>query len=150
MATAARVRALARLLDSAVRVPGTGVRVGLDALIGLVPGLGDLAGAATSSYVILAAAKLGAPRSVLARMLLNVAVDALVGAVPLLGDLFDIGFRANMRNAALLDAHLERPGDARRASRGIVALVLLGVLLVAAAGIAITVLLVRALLNLAA
>ena len=148
-AAARRVRGLARLLDTAITVPGTGIRFGLDALIGLVPGLGDVAGAAASGYVILSAARLGAPRSVLARMLVNVALDALVGTVPLLGDLFDVGFKANMRNADLLEAHLARPGDTRAASRSVVGLVLLGVLLLAAAGVAVTVLLLRALAALA-
>src|SRR5215216_3254920 len=87
----ARVRALARLLDAAVRVPGTNVRVGLDALIGLIPGVGDVAGVAFYGYIILAAARLGVPVPVVLRMLLNVATDTVVGAVPLVGDIFDVG-----------------------------------------------------------
>src|SRR5687768_16003747 len=84
------LRALARLMDSAVAIPGTGIRVGLDSLIGLVPGIGDLAGAAMSGYIVLAAARLGAPAPVLIRMVANIAVDGVVGSVPLLGDLFDV------------------------------------------------------------
>ena len=99
----AGVRRMARLLDSALRIPGTGIRVGLDAVIGLVPGLGDAAGAVLSAYVVLLAARVGAPSTVVLRMLGNVAIDALAGAIPLLGDLFDIGWKANSRNVELLD-----------------------------------------------
>jgi hypothetical protein len=146
---AARVRALARLLDAAVRVPGTNVRVGLDAVVGLVPAVGDVAGAAFSGYIILAAARLGAPTPVLLRMLLNVTTDTVVGSVPLLGDLFDLGWRANTRNVALLDRHLADPAGARAASRWAVAGVVGAVVLLAAAAVLLTVLGVRALAGLA-
>ena len=142
---AERVRALARLLDSAVRVPGTNIRFGLDSLIGLVPGVGDLAGAALSGYIVLAAARLGLPPAVLTRMLLNLGLDTLVGTVPLLGDLFDVGFRANVRNAALIDRHLAEPVAVRKSSRFAVAIAVGGVILLAAGGVALTVLAVRAL-----
>lgn len=142
---AARVRALARVLDSAVGIPGTRIRFGLDSLIGLVPGVGDLAGAAFSGYIILSAARLGVPPVVLSRMLLNLGVDTLVGSVPLLGDAFDVGFRANTRNAALMERHLAEPGVARRSSRLSVAVVIGGVVLLAAVGIALAVLAARVL-----
>lgn len=142
---AARVRALARVLDSAVRIPGTRITLGLDALVGLVPGVGDLAGAAMSGYIVLAAARLGVPPSVLARMLLNLGVDTLVGSVPLLGDLFDVGFRANTRNAALMELHVAAPVQAKRSSRLAVAAVVAGVVVLAAVGIGLTVLAVRGL-----
>lgn len=98
------------LLDSSVRIPGLGLRVGLDSLVGLVPGLGDLAGTAMSGYLIRRAWKLGASRRTLARMLGNVALETLFGAVPLVGDAFDAVFRANQRNVRLLRAEL-RPGS---------------------------------------
>ena len=116
---AAGVRSLARLLDAAVAIPGTNFRIGLDALIGLVPGVGDLAGAAMSGYIVLAAARLGVPKPVLFRMILNVAVDGLVGSIPVLGDLFDAGWRANTRNTALLDRYLTSPTKAKRGSIGV-------------------------------
>lgn len=97
-----RLRRLAWLLDSSIRVPGTRWTVGIDALIGLVPVLGDAAGVLLSSYIVFEAARLGASKGVLARMALNIAVEGLVGAVPLLGDLFDAGFKANQRNIRLL------------------------------------------------
>ena len=79
----ARARTLARLLDSAVRVPGTGIRFGADAIIGLIPGLGDIGGAALAGYLVILAQRLGVPRAVVLRMLANVAVDTLGGTVPL-------------------------------------------------------------------
>ena len=97
-----RLRRLAWLLDSSIPVPGTRWTVGIDALIGLVPVLGDVAGMLLSSYILLEAVRLGAPKRVLARMALNIAVEGLVGSIPLLGDLFDAGFKANQRNIRLL------------------------------------------------
>lgn len=140
-----KVQALARLLDAAVRIPGTNIRFGLDSLIGLVPGVGDLTGAALSGYIVLAAARLGVPPTVLTRMLLNLGVDTLVGTVPLLGDLFDVGFRANLRNAALLERYAGEPDAVRKSSRFAVALALGGIVLLAAGALALTVLAFRAL-----
>lgn len=142
---AARVRALARTLDSAVRIPGTGITFGLDSVIGLVPGFGDVAGAFMSGYIVLASARLGVPPVVVARMILNLGVDTVVGSVPLLGDLFDVGFRANMRNAALLDRHLAEPVATRRSSRMAVAAAIAGVVILGAVGVALAVVAVRGL-----
>ena len=103
-------------MDRAFRIPGSPIRVGLDAVIGLLPGVGDVLGGAVSTWFLFTAARLGAPPAVLARMGLNVAIDALCGAVPLLGDLFDIGWKANVRNLALLEAHLADPVGTRRRS----------------------------------
>jgi hypothetical protein len=146
---AARVRALARLLDAAVRIPGTNVRVGLDALVGLIPGFGDVAGAAASGYIILSAARMGAPTSVLLRMLLNVATETVVGTVPVIGDLFDVGWRANLRNTALLERHLAAPVATRAASRWVTAGVLIGVAALAVAAVVGAVVVVRWLAQLA-
>lgn len=101
-------RRLARLLDDAIPIPGTSYRIGIDPLLGLVPGLGDVLGALLSGWLLVLARRLGAPASVLARMGLNIAVDALVGAVPVAGDLFDAGWKANVRNLRLLEGWLER------------------------------------------
>ncbi len=103
-----RLVRIARLMDSSIRIPVIGKRIGWDAVIGLVPGVGDAAGALISAYIVLAAAKLGAPGGVLLRMSGNVVLEMLVGAVPLLGDLFDMMFRANERNVALLEKHLQQ------------------------------------------
>jgi hypothetical protein len=96
---------LARLMDTQFRVPGTQIRFGFDALIGLIPGIGDLASLAISSYIISVAKKNGASGFVVSRMVFNVAIDTLIGTIPLAGDLFDIGFKANQRNMQLLHAH---------------------------------------------
>ena len=142
---ARRVHMLARALDSAIRIPGTSITLGLDAIVGLVPGAGDLASAVLSGYIVLASARMGVPPAVVARMILNLGVDTLVGSVPLLGDLFDVGFRANIRNAALLDQHLAEPVAVRRASRLAVLAAIAGIAVLAAAGIGVAVLLVRGL-----
>lgn len=99
-------RRITRWLETALRIPGTQIRFGADALLGLIPGVGDAAGALLSGWLIVKAARQQAPASLLGQMLGNVLVDALVGVVPLLGDLFDIGFRANTRNLRLLEQHL--------------------------------------------
>jgi hypothetical protein len=106
----ARVDALATLLDTAFVVPGTNIRFGIDALIGLVPGVGDLITTALSLYIVREARALGAPRHLVWRMLGNVALDGVVGAVPLLGDAFDVMWRANRRNVRLLQDWLDRTG----------------------------------------
>ncbi len=108
----ARLDAMASLLDTAFFIPGTNIRFGLDALIGLVPGIGDAITTAMSLYIVHEARELGAPRHLIARMLVNVALDGVVGAVPLLGDAFDVMWRANRRNMALLRNHLD--SQARR------------------------------------
>ncbi len=103
-----RLETLATLMDAAIVVPGTQIRVGFDALIGLVPGIGDLVSAGISTLIIVEARRLGAPRWLVARMIGNVAIDTVGGAVPLVGDLFDVTFRANLKNVALLRRHFER------------------------------------------
>ena len=122
------LRALTRWMDEAIRVPGTPFRIGLDGLLGMIPGVGDLAGGLVSSSFIVAAARLGAPPAVLARMGLNIGLDALVGAVPFLGDLFDFGWKANRRNLDLLERHVADPAAAVRSSRAVVGATVAGVL----------------------
>ena len=104
-ATEARTRHLARLLDSRFRIPGTQIRFGVEPVLGIVPGIGDAAGLALSSYVILQAIGLGARGATVARMVVNVAVDAVVGSIPLIGSVFDVWFKANTRNVGLLERH---------------------------------------------
>jgi len=127
------VERLARLLDDVATIPGTRIRVGLDALLGLLPAGGDVIGGALSAWILIAAARLGAPPSVIARMGGNVLLDTVAGAVPVLGDLFDIAFRANRRNVNLLRSYVESPGPVHRSSRALVVAVLL-VLLTALIG----------------
>jgi len=140
----ARARTLTRLLDSAAKIPGTGIRFGLDPLLGLVPGLGDIAGAALAGYLVLLAQRLGAPRSVIVRMLANVAVDTVGGTVPLVGDAFDVAFKSNTRNLALLERTLDVPTrDADRASRVAVLATLVGLALLAVGGLVLAVFVIR-------
>jgi hypothetical protein len=140
----ARARTLARLLDRAVSVPGTRIGIGLDGLLGLIPGVGDAAGGALSLYVLYLGYRAGAPAGVLARMAANVALDVLVGGVPLLGDLFDLGFQANVRNVALLDRSLADPAGVRRSGRLVLAGLAALLLLVLVGVIALVVLSIRA------
>ena len=98
---------LANLMDSRFRIPGTNLRFGLDGIIGLIPGAGDLSTFAVSSYMLWIMARNGASGYVLARMVLNVLIDALIGAIPFVGDLFDFVFKANTRNLRLMQEHYE-------------------------------------------
>ena len=122
---------LSHLLDRAFRVPGTQWRFGLDAVIGLIPGLGDIVGSLVGAYSLWIARQLGAPAAVQARMVMNLALDGVVGLVPLLGDLFDFAFKAHSRNQALLAQWLQTPHQTRRSSWAVVvagAVVLLALL----------------------
>ena len=136
-ATEARTRRLARLLDSRFRVPGTDLRFGVDGVLGLVPGVGDAAGLALSTYVIVQAVGLGARGATVGRMVANVALDAVFGTIPVLGWAFDFWFKANDRNIALLERHGIDPAGTeawskRSLRRTVVAVVVATVLLVVA------------------
>lgn len=135
----ASARAIARLLDDAVPIPGTNVRVGLDALLGLLPGVGDVTGLVFGGYLVMLAARAGAPGSVVARMIVNLALDTAIGAVPLLGDVADIAWKANRRNLALLERALAQPERERRRSALVLGGALAGLATLAAAGAALAV-----------
>ena len=124
-------RALARVLDSAVGIPGTPIRIGLDAILGLIPGGGDVAAAALSGYIVLTAARRGVPTPVIARMLVNVLADTAIGSIPILGDLFDVAFKANQKNVDLLERHDRAPGTVRRQSKGVVVSVVAAIAIIA-------------------
>lgn len=104
---------LAKLLDSQFRIPGTGFRFGLDSLIGLIPGIGDAITGGLGLYIVHRARQEGAPGHVIVRMLWNLLVDTVLGAIPVIGDVFDFAFRANLKNARLLQRHLDRQRPAR-------------------------------------
>ena len=123
-----RLNRLAWLLDSSIPIPGTDFRVGLDALLGLLPGAGDVAGVLLSGYIVLEAARMSAPGRTLFLMVLNIAVEAVVGALPLAGDLFDAAWKANQRNASLLNAWLDVPDASPGPSRVPVLIVLAALL----------------------
>lgn len=100
----ARLDRLARLLDARFTIPGTGIRFGIDALIGLVPVIGDALTLAPGAWIVARAHMLGARKRTIARMIANLAIDWFAGSVPVIGDIFDIAWRANLRNVALLRA----------------------------------------------
>ena len=105
-----RLDLLSRLLDVAFVLPGTNVRFGVEAILRLIPGVGDAAASVLSAYVVYEASRLGIPQSLLLRMIANILVEGVAGAVPILGDMFDVGWRANRRNIALLREYFEREG----------------------------------------
>jgi hypothetical protein len=111
--TLKRLSRLARTMDTAIKIPFVKTRLGADALLGLIPGLGDMAGLLVSSYVLAEAWRLGAPGSLLVKMAGNIAMDTGLGAVPILGDIFDVYFKSNIRNLNLLLDHL---GETSKAS----------------------------------
>lgn len=109
------VETLAWLLDNSIPVPGTGGRrFGIDAVIGLVPVVGDLVSGSIGLYVVWRASRMGLPRVVVVRMLVNAALDLAIGAIPVLGDAFDLWFKANTRNLGLMRRHLEHPDTSTR------------------------------------
>ena len=146
----AQARALAKLLDRAVRIPGTNITFGLDALLGLVPGGGDVAGAIFSAWLLMLGAKMGVPRHILARMVANIAIDTVGGSVPLIGDLFDVAWKSNTRNLALLEQFADSPsGSGRLVSRTTLIAALGAVALLVIGGVWLAVIIVKALIGLA-
>jgi hypothetical protein len=125
-----RARALARILDTAVGIPGTPLRIGVDAILGVIPGAGDVAGAALAGYIVLTAAKKGMPAPVLWRMVANVAIDTAIGSIPVLGDLFDVAYKANIKNVQLLERFTVDPTVVTTRSRRLGAVVVLVLVLV--------------------
>lgn len=140
-----QVDQLAWLLDNSIHIPGINYRIGLDAVIGLIPGLGDAAGLIISSFIVLQAIRLRAPKTILTRMVFNIVMEALIGLIPVLGDLFDATFKANARNVRLLRLALEGSTNSRAmnevSGKGVIATVLAVltglIVLVGGAGVAI-------------
>jgi uncharacterized protein DUF4112 len=127
----AEVETMAWLLDSSIPVPGTGGRrIGADAIVGLVPVVGDLLSAGVGLFVVWRGSRVGLPRVVVARMLANSMIDLAVGAIPVVGDAFDLWFKANTRNLALMRRHLESPG-ASTTRESVSLLILLGFVVLA-------------------
>ena len=146
-----RLRRYALWMDAGFRVPFTSLRFGVDPIIGLVPGLGDAAGALMAGWVLLEAVRLGASRTTLMRMAGNIATDTVLGVVPVVGDIVDVVWKANLRNVALLERHAADAPGARAADRRFV-IVLLGAvallcLAVAIGGVLLGAALARAILQ---
>ncbi len=129
-----RARAVANVMDRAIGIPGTGIRFGLDSIIGIIPGVGDAIGVALSGYIVMLAARAGVSKAVLTRMISNVVIDGVVGIVPLAGDIFDMAWKANTRNADLLEQELgaSAPAPLSRGVGGIGWGMIIGALILAA------------------
>jgi hypothetical protein len=134
----ALARALAKLMDTAFEVPGTRIRFGLDAVLGLIPGVGDAIGSVIGGYIVIVGTQLGVPRVVIWRMMLNLGIDAAIGVVPVVGDLLDIGWKANVKNVALIEQALADPAAAQRRSRWALAGLAALIFLLGAAGAGLT------------
>jgi Domain of unknown function (DUF4112) len=128
--TLQHLRQLSRVLDSAIGIPGTRFRFGLDPILGLIPGGGDTVGALLSAYIVFRAAQMGVSTESLGKMVTNILVESLLGTVPLVGDVFDMGWKANIRNVELLEAHLGSPEPTRPANTGFIVAAFLVLILV--------------------
>ncbi|MCC3438753.1 DUF4112 domain-containing protein, partial [Microcoleus sp. PH2017_05_CCC_O_A] len=107
-----RLRRISHLLDNAIPIPGTKYRIGLDPILGLIPGGGDLVGSIFAGYVVFKSAQMGVPQETLVKMAANIVFDTVAGTVPVAGDLLDVAWKANIKNIELLDAHLGSPEPA--------------------------------------
>lgn len=133
---------LAWLMDSSIGIGRWSI--GIDGLLGLVPGFGDLAGAVVSMAIVMRAVRAGVPRVAIARMVVNIAIDALLGAVPLAGDLFDFAYKANLKNFRIYHQSLEAGGRGTARYWGFFALLAAGLLAVLSVPVLVAVLLIRA------
>ena len=106
-----RIRKIAKLLDTAIGIPGTRFRIGLDPILGLLPGGGDLIGGAISAYMIYLAASFGLEKPKISQMVQNIALETFVGFIPIVGDIFDFYFKANLKNLDILEQHLAQADD---------------------------------------
>lgn len=142
-----RLRQLSHVLDNAIPIPGTGYRIGLDPLLGLLPGAGDTVAGALSAYIVVEAARMGVPREILLRMASNIVLEVVLGSVPMLGDVFDATWKANARNIALLETHVDMPQSNRGSDRKFLILLILGLAVVIIGFATFSVLLVRLLIG---
>ena len=141
--TLKRLRALSRILDRAIVIPGTGIGIGLDPIIGLLPVGGDFLGILLSIYIVVEAARLGAPSGTLGKMVLNIVLDALIGGIPVLGDFFDFTWKANDYNIKLIEEHLQFPNQKKSANMLFVLVLVTGLLLLAIGLVSFTVIITR-------
>ncbi len=124
------IRSLSYWLDNAIPIPGTGYRVGLDPILGLIPGGGDIIGAILAAYLVFKGVQLRLPASSLGRMVWNIVLEMVVGLIPVVGDLFDFAWKANAKNLELLEAHLDDPQIGQEGDRWFFVLVLGGLALI--------------------
>ena len=143
-----RLRKISHLLDNAIPVPGTKYRFGLDPILGLLPGGGDTLGGLMSVYIVFEGMRMGVPAATVGRMGFNIVLDLLTGIVPVLGDLFDVGWKANSRNVALLEQHMAAPEPSRAGDRVFAAVVIVALIALVAGMAALSLWLVTGLWNL--
>lgn len=134
-----RLRQISHLLDNAIPIPGSKARIGLDPILGLLPGGGDVFTGLLSVYIVFEGARMGVPAATLGRMGTNILIDVLTGTVPVLGDLFDVTWKANSQNVALLEKHMAEPVPSRAADKlwAIVVLALLVALVIGMASLSV-------------
>ena len=142
-----QLRKLSDLLDNAIRVPGTSLAVGLDPVLGLIPGVGDVLGGLISVYIVCSAATMGLPKKTLTQMAFNIIFDSLTGTVPVFGDLFDVVWKANSKNMDLLESHLASPQVSKSADRWLIFLLLAGLILLVIAIAALSVFIISLLVQ---
>ncbi|SRR6476469_2339667 len=130
VASLRRLRRISHLLDNAIPIPGTKYRIGLDPILGLIPGGGDLIGSIFAGYIVFKSAQMGVPQETLVKMAANIVFDTVAGTVPVAGDLLDVAWKANVKNIELLDAHLGSPEQGKKADWLFVAALLLGLILI--------------------
>jgi hypothetical protein len=128
-----RMRQISQLLDSAITIPGTKQRIGLDPILGLIPGGGDTISAALSGYIIVEAARMGLPRQALMQMVVNILLDTVVGSVPVVGDIFDVVSKANLRNLQIVESHAKAPAPSTKPDRLFIGLLITGLVIFALA-----------------
>lgn len=124
-----RLRRISQVLDNAIQIPGTKQRIGLDPILGLIPGGGDTITGALGAYIIIEAARMGIPRDIIWKMVGNILLDSVAGTVPVVGDLFDVAWKANVMNMALLESHLSVPQEEENSESNLLFLIGLTVLL---------------------
>lgn len=125
-----QLKSLSYLLDESIKIPFTNYRIGLDPIIGFLPGAGDYLGAILSGYIVLQSARLGVNKATLSRMAINIITETLIGTIPILGDFFDANWKANTKNMELLNAHLEQPKKTKKADILFVVLLLTALLFI--------------------
>ena len=143
-----RIRALSRLLDDAIPIPGTGYSFGLDPIIGLLPAGGDVMGTILSAYIVLEAVRFKLSAPTLTRMIFNIVLEMIVGTVPFIGDLFDLGWKANSKNVRLIEAHLQQPQESQKADKTFFVILVIAFIVIIAVQITWYIVLFRILSNL--
>lgn len=146
--TLERLRQISNLLDNAIAIPGTEYRFGLDPLLGLLPGGGDTLTAFFSAYIVWEAAQMGLPRETLMRMVWNIVFDTLLGFIPVIGDIFDVAWKANVKNISLIDAHLASPVPSQKVDKLFLILLLAGLILFVIGIAFVSVIVLRFIVNL--